>query len=64
MVLDLKPPPPPKKLALKHLQIIDNALAQDDEMSTPELRTLVNNAEGGVKVSISTIQRAKKDLGK
>jgi len=49
---------------LVHLQVIDEALAQDDEISTPELCALLNEVEGGEKVSISTVQRAKKDLGK
>jgi len=63
-VADLPRPPPPKKLTLLHLQVIDEDLAQDDEISTPELCALLHEVEGGERVSISTLQRAKKDLGK
>lgn len=50
-----------RKLTLEHLQVIDNALEQDDEISTPELRLKLQ--EVGVTVSLSTVQRAKRDLG-
>lgn len=52
----------PRKLTSEHLQLINEALEQDDEISTPELRAKLQ--EIGVNVSISTIQRAKRELGK
>ena len=51
----------PHKLSLEHLQVIDEALEQDDEISTPELCAKLQDV--GVTVSISTVQRAKRDLG-
>ena len=53
----------PQKLTLEHLQVIDEALERDDEISTPELRAKLRQ-EIGVNVSISTIQHAKRALGK
>lgn len=50
-----------RKLTMEHLQLIDGALDQDDEISTPELRAKLK--EAGVTVSISTVQRAKRELG-
>ena len=43
------------------LMMIDDAVAQDDEISTPELRAMLH--EAGVQVLISTIQWSKRKLG-
>jgi len=48
-VADLPRSPPPKKLMLVHLQVIDEALAQDDEISTPELCALLNEVKSKVE---------------
>ena len=56
-----RPPSLAKKLQLRHLVMIDEALAEDDEMTNAELREMLR--EAGVMVSLSTIQRAKRHLG-
>ena len=61
-VADLPRPPKQKKLSLEHLQAVDEALANDDEISTAELCSMLED-DYGVKVSAGTIQRAKKALG-
>ena len=60
-ILDMPRPVRPGKLSLEHLRIIDSALEQDDETSAAELRGLLR--EAGARVSVSTIQRAKRKLG-
>ena len=60
-ILDMPRPVQPGKLSLEHLKIIDSALEQDDETSAVELHGLLH--EAGIRVSISTIQRAKRKLG-
>ena len=61
IITDKLRPVKQQKLSLEHLPLIDATLDQDDEISTPELRSKLR--EAGVNVSISTIQRAKKNLG-
>lgn len=61
VISDLPRPVKPRKLSPEHLVMIDDAVAQDDEISTPELQAMLQ--EVGVHVSISTIQRAKTQLG-
>jgi len=61
IVSDLPRPVTSRKLKLEHLRLIDDALAEDDEVSMPELRAMLQDAR--VRVSISTIQRAKRQLG-
>ena len=51
-----------RKLKLEHLSLIDDTLAHDDETSTTELRAKL--LEIGLNVSRSTVQRAKRRLGK
>ena len=50
----------PRPVAPELLTMINDAVAQDDEISTPELRAMLQ--EAGAQVSISTIQRAKRQL--
>jgi len=57
----LRPPSRPAKLSFRYLQMIDNALDQDDEMTCNDLRRTLRDK--GVSVSSSTIYRAKKHLG-
>ena len=61
VISDLPRPVKPRKLSPEQLMMVDDAVAQDDEISTPELRVMLQ--EAGVHVSISTIQRAKRQLG-
>ena len=58
-----RPPSVTKKLKLHHLVLIDEALAKDDEITNGEIRNMLRE-ETGLLVSISTIQRAKRHLGK
>ena len=61
VISDLPRPVKPRKLSPEQLVMVDDAVAQDDEISTPELCAMLQ--EAGVHVSISTIQRAKRQLG-
>ena len=62
MIADkIRPPAKTKKLELEHLCLIDEALDEDDELSTNEIRSKLRKV--GVVASLSTIQRAKKYLG-
>jgi len=54
-VTDLPRPLQTKKLSLAHLQALDEALANDDEISTSELRSMLKEIYG-LKVSSSTVQ--------
>ena len=54
-------PAVPAKLQDADLLMIDEALAADDELLTRELHSML--LEAGTNVSISTVQRAKKNLG-
>ena len=51
-----------KKLQLQHLVLIDEALENDDEISSSDLCKMLKE-ECGIVVSKGTIQRAKKHLG-
>ena len=63
MITDrVRPTPIPSKLQLKDMYLLDEALANDDELSTRELQGMLQDNNGTV-VSISTIQRAKQHLG-
>ena len=62
-VTDLSRPLQPKKLSLEHLKALDEALANNDEVSTTELLCSMLKEVFRLKVSPSTVQRAKKDLG-
>jgi len=45
-----------RKLSLQHLKFIDEAITEDDEISTSDLHGLLQ--EAGLNVSLSTVQRA------
>jgi len=60
VIIDLPRPVEEKILSPELLTMIDDAVAQDDEISTPEWRAMLQ--EAGAQVSISTIQRAKRQL--
>ena len=55
VISDLPRPLKETILSPELLMMIDDAVAQDDEISTPELRAMLQ--EAGVQVSISTIQQ-------
>ena len=51
-----------RKLQLEHLRLIDEALDKDDEVSSIDLRKMLQE-KAGILLSISTVQRAKNHLG-
>ena len=51
-----------RKLQLEHLHLIDEALDKDDEISSVDLRKMLQE-KAGILVSISTVQREKNHLG-
>ena len=51
-----------RKLQLEHLRLIDEALDKDDEISSVDLRKMLQE-KAGILVSISTVQHAKNHLG-
>ena len=51
-----------RKLQLEHFRLIDEALDKDDEISSVDLRKMLQE-KAGILVSISTVQRAKNHLG-
>ena len=57
-----RPPSHSKKLTIEHLALIDAAVDKDDEISNDDLRKILQE-EGGIVVSKSTVQRAKRHLG-
>lgn len=62
VVSDLPKRAKQKKLSLQHLKLIDEAITEDDEVSNSDLRALLLQ-RAGVRISLSTIQRAKRRLG-
>ena len=64
-IVDLKrKPSTPRILRAEHLKFIDDALAEDDELTARRLRNMLEEKWPGLKVSITTIKRALKyDLG-
>ena len=51
-----------RKLQLEHLRLIDEALDKDDEVSSIDLRKMLQE-KVGILLPISTVQRAKNHLG-
>ena len=64
-VIDLKrKPSTPRILRAEHLKFIDDALAEDDELTARRLRNMLEERWPDLQVLISTIKRARKyDLG-
>ena len=60
---DLKKSRPPKKLSKEQYVFIDNAMLENDELTSRQLRDLVEERWPEIKASLSTYERAKKDLG-
>ena len=51
------------KLDHEHLVFIDNAMAQNDELSSRQLRQLLEEQWQGLRVSLQTVRRVRKNLG-
>ena len=51
-----------RKLQLEHLRLIDKALDKDDEVSSIDLRKMLQE-KAGILLSISTVQCAKNHFG-
>ena len=62
-VADLKKARPPKKLSKEQYIFIDNAMIENDELTSRQLRDLVEERWPEIKASLSTYKRARKDLG-
>jgi len=52
-----------KKLKVEHYCFIDELLSQDDEITCTQLHDQLHDKFPDVNVSLSTVKRAKKDLG-
>lgn len=55
--------PRPHKFTDQHYRFIDDAMAESDQLTSRQLHHLVQEAFPGVEVSISTIKRARRELG-
>lgn len=53
----------PRKLKEEQYLYIDNAMADNDELTARQLRTLLEDRWPETKVSLTTIKRARRDLG-
>ena len=53
----------PKLLNREHYEFIDNALASNDELTSQHLRSLLVGEFPEVRVSLSTVKRARLELG-
>lgn len=62
-VADLKKPRPPKKLSKEQYIFIDNAMLENDELTSRQLRDKVEDRWPEIKASLSTYKRARRDLG-
>ena len=54
---------PAKKLGREQCVFIDEALADNDELTSRQLRGLLEERWPGIEVSLSTVKRARKELG-
>lgn len=62
-VADYRPIPRPKKLKNEHYRFIDEKMAENDELTARELLSKLQEEFPEVSVSISTVKRAKRELG-
>ena len=62
-VADRRRTRPVKKLNDAHYRFIDNAMSQDDELSCPKLHILLKEAFPDLEVSMTTVKRARRELG-
>jgi len=54
---------PLKKLNNAHYRFIDNAMAENDELSAPKLYNMLKSKFPEVSVSLSTVKQARRELG-
>ena len=52
-----------RMLTPEHYKLIDNAMCADDELTTRKLRELLTEKYPGLSVSLSTVKRARLELG-
>ena len=62
-VVDLPRRRPAPRLSKEQLRCIDNSMASNDELTSRQLRVILEDRWPDVKVSLSTVKRARKDLG-
>lgn len=60
---DRKAAPRPRKLQDCHYRFIDDAMVENDELTSGQLYRMFNNAYPDVDVSLSTVKRARRELG-
>ena len=53
----------PRKLQDQHYRFTDDAMVENDQLTSRQLHHLLQEAFPGVEVSISTIKRARRELG-
>ena len=63
MVADMPRAKREKLLNDEHYRVIDIALSQNDELTTRQLHSLLLECFPGLRVSLSTVKRARYDLG-
>ena len=61
--VDLPRKAQPKKISLEMYSIIEDELAKNDELTSPQLRRTLTNKYPSLEVSLPTIRRARQDLG-
>ena len=54
---------PPRKLTDEHYHFIDDCMADDDELTATKLQAMLKERYPSLEVSVSTIKRARMELG-
>ncbi len=54
---------PPRKLQDTHYRFIDDAMVENEELSAPKLHQMLETAFPELKISESTVKRARRELG-
>lgn len=62
-VADYRTTKPPRKLQGNHYRFIDNAMADNDELSISKLHSILMEEFPDLSVSQSTVKRARRELG-
>ena len=62
-VIDRRRRSVPKMLTAEHYRIIDEAMCANDELTTRKLRELLTEKYPGLVISLSTVKRARRELG-
>ena len=63
MFTDIRRPVPVKKLNNLQIKFIDNCMAENDKLTSRQVRGLLVREWPDIDVSISTIKRIRKQLG-